>query len=73
MMTRSGIPFPRRSRRPGDIPLPSSASRLPRSVLVPPTTARTPVEELREMTRFMKSTEWETLGSEEQTKYIHEV
>ncbi|EMR63336.1 hypothetical protein UCREL1_9762 [Eutypa lata UCREL1] len=73
MMTRSGIPFPRRSRRPGDIPLPSSASRLPRSVLVPPTTARTPVEELREMTRFMKSAEWETLGSEEQTKYIHEV
>lgn len=67
---------PRRPKdrdRDRDIPLPSSASRLPRSVLVPPTTARTPVEELREMTLFMKSAEWETLGSEEQARYIHEV
>ncbi|KAK7757019.1 hypothetical protein SLS62_001035 [Diatrype stigma] len=67
----------RRGQRPaGDIPLPASAPRLPRSVLGPPSssaTARTPAEELHEKTRFMKSTEWEMLASEEQAKYIHEV
>ncbi|RYP07838.1 hypothetical protein DL765_008991 [Monosporascus sp. GIB2] len=56
-----------------DIPLPASAT-LPRSVLAAhDRNGRATVEELREKMRYMKSPEWATLSSDEQTKYAHEV
>ncbi|RYP55717.1 hypothetical protein DL771_012458 [Monosporascus sp. 5C6A] len=62
---------PRHLRR--DMPLPASAT-LPRSVLAAhDSSGRAAAEELREKTQYMKSPEWATLSSEEQTKYIHEV
>ncbi|RYP46479.1 hypothetical protein DL768_007312 [Monosporascus sp. mg162] len=70
-MSMSPLVARRAPRR--DIPLPASAT-LPRSVLAAhDKSGRATAEELREKMRYMKSPEWRTLPSEEQTKYIHEV
>ncbi|RYO82478.1 hypothetical protein DL766_006335 [Monosporascus sp. MC13-8B] len=70
-MSTSPLALPRPLMR--DIPLPASAT-LPRSVLAAhDSNSRANAEELREKMRYMKSPEWATLSSEEQTKYAHEV